>query len=350
MSRNCPSHTRTQASSRRRAEPLAARWCRVEPEVVEHHPVEGLEGGLCLPQHGADLFVDRRDVAFETARAHLGSMIRVARLRSPPPATYHCAVVAARTYRAEAIVLKTNDFAEADRILVLFTRHFGKVRVVAKGIRRATSRMAGHAEPLTHATYQLARGRELDVLTGAEARAIYPDMRDDLALIAAGWYVAELVDRFTADRVPSAPLFDLLETSLRALDAGIHAPTVCRWFDLHLLDRSGFRPELGVCAQCRTALAEVTNAWEPAAGGAICAGCASRLPYAAALTVRGLKSLRYLLVSDPAAASRLRLDVGLARELDRHLRGFLRYVLDRDIATSHLLDELCDLRRPAPVS
>ncbi|TME96657.1 MAG: DNA repair protein RecO, partial [Chloroflexi bacterium] len=84
-------------------------------------------------------------------------MIRVARLRSPPPATYHCAVVAARTYRAEAIVLKTNDFAEADRILVLFTRHFGKVRVVAKGIRRATSRMAGHAEPLTHATYQLAR-------------------------------------------------------------------------------------------------------------------------------------------------------------------------------------------------
>src|SRR5439155_1151897 len=110
-----------------------------------------------------------------------------------------------RTYRAEAIVLKTNDFAEADRILVLFTRHFGKVRVVAKGIRRATSRMAGHAEPLTHATYQLARGRELDVLTGAEARAIYPDMRDDLGLIAAGWYVAELVDRFTAERVPSTP-------------------------------------------------------------------------------------------------------------------------------------------------
>jgi DNA repair protein RecO (recombination protein O) len=258
--------------------------------------------------------------------------------------------VASRTYRAEAIVLKTNDFAEADRILVLFTRHFGKVRVVAKGIRRATSRMAGHAEPLTHATYQLARGRELDVLTGAEARAIYPDMRDDLALIAAGWYVAELVDRFTADRVPSAPLFDLLETSLRALDAGINAPTVCRWFDLHLLDRSGFRPELGECAQCRKTLAEATNAWEPAAGGAICTGCAARLPYVAPLTVRALKSLRYLLVSDLASASRLRLDAPLTAELDRHLRGFLRYVLDRDIATTHLMDELRTLPHPAPAS
>jgi len=258
--------------------------------------------------------------------------------------------VASRTYRAEAIVLKTNDFAEADRILVLFTRHFGKVRVVAKGIRRATSRMAGHAEPLTHATYQLARGRELDVLTGAEARAIYPDMRDDLALIAAGWYVAELVDRFTADRVPSAPLFDLLETALRGLDAGLPAPVVCRWFDMHLLDRSGFRPELAVCAHCRSRLAEETNAWEPAVGGAMCPSCAKKVSYVAPLTVRALKSLRYLLVSDLPDAARLNLDQALTHELDRHLRTFLRYVLDRDISSTRLMDELRDMPRAAPVS
>ena len=81
--------------------------------------------------------------------------------------------MASRTYRAEAIVLKTIDFGETDRILTLLTRHFGKVSVVAKGIRKPTSRLAGHAEPLTHATYQLARGRNLDVLTGAESRALY---------------------------------------------------------------------------------------------------------------------------------------------------------------------------------
>lgn len=258
--------------------------------------------------------------------------------------------MASRTYRAEAIVLRAVDLGEADRILVLFTRHFGKIHIVAKGIRRATSRMAGHAEPLTHATYQLARGRELDVLTGAEARAIYRDMRDDLALIAAGWYVAELVDRFTADRVPSAPLFDLLETALRSLDAGMPASVVCRWFDLHLLDRSGFRPELGVCAQCRIFLAEVTNAWAPAAGGAICATCAARISSVAPLSVRALKSLRYLLVSDLETAARLRLDATLAHELDRHLRAFLRYVIDRDIATARLMDELRDLKQPARVS
>src|SRR5207237_6264331 len=155
--------------------------------------------------------------------------------------------MASRTYRAEAIGLRTVDLGEADRILVLFTRHFGKVHVVAKGIRRTTSRMAGHAEPLTHAIYQLARGRELDVLTGAEARAIYPTLREDLGRIAAGWYCAELIDRFTPERVPTAPLFDLLETALRPLDAGFSASLVCRCFYQNLLVSLVFSIVLAGC-------------------------------------------------------------------------------------------------------
>lgn len=256
--------------------------------------------------------------------------------------------MASRTYRAEAIVLRTVDLGEADRILVLFTRHFGKIHVVAKGIRRATSRMAGHAEPLTHATYQLARGRELDVLTGAEARAIYPALREDLGRIAAGWYCAELTDRFTVERAPTTPLFDLLETALRHLDAGHASHLVCRWFDLHLLDRSGFRPELAECVSCRTPLEERENAWSATAGGAVCAACARRTA-ALPLSVRALKSLRYLLVSDFASASRLRVDAVLAGELERHMRLFVQHVIDREITAARLMDEIRALpTRPAP--
>lgn len=258
--------------------------------------------------------------------------------------------MASRTYRAEAIVLRTVDLGEADRILVLFTRHFGKVHVVAKGIRRATSRMAGHAEPLTHATYQLARGRDLDVLTGAEARAIYPALREDLGRIAAGWYCAELIDRFTVEHAPAAPLFDLLETALRHLNAGFAAPLVCRWFDLHLLDRSGFRPELAVCVNCQKALEERENAWNAAAGGALCQSCARRTP-GFALSVRALKSLRYLLVSDFASASLLRVDTTLAGELERHMRLFVQHVIDREVTAARLIEEIRALpARPAPVA
>ena len=256
-----------------------------------------------------------------------------------------------RTYRAEAIVLKALDLGEADRILTLLTRHFGKVKVMAKGIRRPTSRLAGYAEPLSHATYQLARGRELDVLTGAESRSTYRALRDDLDRIAAGWYIAEVADRSTVEHSPVAPVFDIVETALRHLEAG-HAPAlVCRWWDLHLLDRTGFRPELGSCARCEGALHEGTNAWSPYEGGAVCPPCVDRsiagLP---ALSLRALKSLRYLLVSDFAAAARLRMDEALERELERHLRAFLQYVLDREIASARLIDELARLPRRVPVT
>ena len=234
---------------------------------------------------------------------------------------------------------------------MLFTRHFGKVHVVAKGIRRATSRMAGHAEPLTHATYQLARGRELDVLTGAEARAVYPALREDLGRIAAGWYCAELIDRFTVERAPGVPLFDLLETALRHLDAGFPSTLVCRWFDLHLLDRSGFRPELADCVSCRTPLQERENAWNAASGGAMCDTCARRTSGSFTLSVRALKSLRYLLVSDWGAASLLRVDGLLAGELERHMRLFVQHVIDRDVTAARLIDEIRALPpRPAPIA
>lgn len=246
-------------------------------------------------------------------------------------------------------MLKTSDLGEADRILTLLTRHQGKVRVIAKGIRKPTSRLAGHAEPLVHAMFQLARGRTLDVLTGAETKASYRLLREDLKVIAAGWYVSELADRFSAERSPSAPVFDLVESALAALEAGALPSVVCRWFDLHLLDRSGFRPELGRCVQCRRSPDEVTNVWHPDAGGLVCARCAQAWTHGSlALSVRALKSLRYLFVSDLPTALHLKVDAALAQELEHHLRGFLHHVLDRDIHASRLLDEIARLPQPAP--
>lgn len=258
--------------------------------------------------------------------------------------------MASRSYRTEAIVLKTLDLGEADRILTLLTRHFGKVRVVAKGIRKPLARLAGYAEPLTHGTFQLARGRNLDVLTGAESRAHYATLRGDLVSIAAGWYVAELADRFTADHLPAAPIFDLVENALRHLDAGHGAALVCRWFDLHLLDRSGFRPEVIVCVNCSGSLVEGQNAWSSAAGGALCPSCVARAGESfAQLSLRALKSLRYLLASDFASASRLRVDAPLAAEIERHLRGSVHQVIDRDVVTARFQDEIARLPRRSPV-
>lgn len=255
-------------------------------------------------------------------------------------ATYNRPVAAPHSYRAEAIVLKGMDFGEADRILTLYTRAFGKVRVIAKGARRPSSRLAGYVEPLAHGSFQLARGRELDVLTQAETRAAHRALREDLISTAAGWYVAELVDRFTVERAPSAPTFELLATALRRLDRGHPASLVCRWFDLHLLERAGFRPELWRCVTCGRPPEETENLWSPAAGGVVCARCRTGAGLVTILSVRALKALRYLARSEFAEAARLRVDAALAAELERHLRLFLQHVLDRDVNAARLLDDV----------
>jgi DNA repair protein RecO (recombination protein O) len=250
-----------------------------------------------------------------------------------------------RTYRAEAIVLKGMDLGEADRVVTLYTRYFGKLRAIAKGARRPTSRLAGHVEPLAHATFQLAKGRELDVVTQAETKETYRGLRETLVETAAGWYVAELVDRFTVDRVPSAPTFDLLATALRHLDRGQPAGLVCRWFDLHLLDRAGFRPELFRCVHCTLLLDERDHLFSPMGGGVLCARCRADAEGAVGvITVRALKSLRYLLRSEFAQAAQLRIDAALALELERHLRSFLHVVLDRDVNAARLLDDVRGLQ------
>src|ERR671934_2709485 len=105
-----------------------------------------------------------------------------------------------RTYRAEAIVLKGMDLGEADRIVTLYTRYFGKLRAIAKGARRPTSRLAGHVEPLAHATFQLAKGRELDVITQAETRETYRGLRETLVDTAEDMDISEFFNRLSIKR------------------------------------------------------------------------------------------------------------------------------------------------------
>src|SRR6266516_3377843 len=107
---------------------------------------------------------------------------------------------APRVYRTEAVVLKGYDYGEADRILTLLTPEHGKVRAIAKGVRRTKSRKAGHLDLFTRSNLLLAHGRELDVLTQAEALETFRPVRENLWLSTCAHYVSELVDSLTAEQ------------------------------------------------------------------------------------------------------------------------------------------------------
>src|SRR5438477_9274575 len=123
-----------------------------------------------------------------------------------------------RVYKTQAIVLRQRKLGEADKIVTLFCANKGKVDAVAKGVRRTRSRLAGHLEPLTHGSYLVAQGRELDIITQAETVDGFPGLRGDLERVSRGLYCAELVDRMLPDRSEANPAFRLLLATLTRLD------------------------------------------------------------------------------------------------------------------------------------
>ncbi|MEJ2048139.1 MAG: DNA repair protein RecO, partial [Dehalococcoidia bacterium] len=146
-----------------------------------------------------------------------------------------------RNYQTEAIIIKKTKLGEADRILTLYTPNLGKIQAVAKGVRRPRSKMAGHLELLTHSLVSLARGRNLDTVTGSQTIDGFLPLKSDLKLTSYALYAVELVEQFTADHDENQPLFELVLKTLHQLCQDTDHELTLRYFELHLLDLVGYR-------------------------------------------------------------------------------------------------------------
>jgi len=255
-----------------------------------------------------------------------------------------------RTYQTEAIIIKKTKLGEADRILTLYTPGLGKIQAVAKGVRRPKSKMAGHLELLTHSQVSLARGRNLDIITGSQTIDSFLPLKTDLWLASCGLYVIELVNQFTPDQAEDEALFQLLLETLTSLCMSDNrAPStssgqalLLRYFEMKLLDMAGFRPHLQACVACRQPLAPVVNSFSANSGGMLCPLCAGQQPFAYGISVNALKVLRFIQENGYDAVSRLKISPSLARELEAVTRHYLHYLLEREVKSAAWLDTLRD--------
>jgi DNA repair protein RecO (recombination protein O) len=152
-------------------------------------------------------------------------------------------------YRDEAIVVRTYRLGEADRIVVLFTKARGKVRAVAKGVRKTTSRFGARLEPTSHVALQLYEGRNLDTITQAETLDHFRAIRDDLDRISRASSMLEAVDHITEEREPNGALYTMLLGALSALAADDH-PLIVPGFFWKLLALEGLSPVVDACVVC----------------------------------------------------------------------------------------------------
>jgi len=244
-----------------------------------------------------------------------------------------------RLYRVEAIVLRQQDYGEADRILTLLTAG-GKVTALARGIRRTTSHKAGQLGLFAQANLMLARGRNMETVTQAENLEQHEGLHGDLLRFTYASYLAELCDRFAQPEEDSQALYDLLSAGLRWMAEESQLWIWARYFEMRLLELSGYGPELRTCVRCERAVEALDNYFAVAEGGIVCARCGPGDPPAATISLGAQKVLRYLAGHDPDQVARLRLRAATARELEALLWHYLEYTLERELQSTQFLRRL----------
>jgi DNA repair protein RecO (recombination protein O) len=237
-------------------------------------------------------------------------------------------------YRDEAVVLRTQKLGEADRIITLLTRSHGRVRAVAKGVRRTSSRFGARLEPFSHVDLQFAEARSLDVITQVETLQPFPArMGSDYAAYTAGTVMLETAERLVVeDHEPALQQYLLLVGALRAIcDSARPAAQVLDAFLLRSLAVNGYAPSFDACARCGAPGPHV--AFNPSAGGMLCADC--RVPGSARPASETVAVLGALLSGE--------WDIVLAAD-ERHLReastlvaAYLAWHLERGLKSlSHV--------------
>jgi DNA repair protein RecO (recombination protein O) len=261
----------------------------------------------------------------------------------PPANRPHPGAEVPGSFTDEGIVLRRVDYGETDRVLTVLTREHGKVGVIARGVRRAGSRLAARTDLFERSRMQLATGRgELLVLAQAQrAESGIANRIEDPRRSACAGVIAELTDRVLESHHADPQIFELVGVALGAVSDPLRDPraAVVR-FARRMIDRLGYAPQLHRCAACDRVLPERPAAFSASGGGLLCADCRPGDPAEVDCSVRAIKVLRVAVEGDEPTWSRLRLDLPTLATLEAIIERELEHHLDRRLRSWEVLRSL----------
>jgi DNA repair protein RecO (recombination protein O) len=205
--------------------------------------------------------------------------------------------------------------------------------VIAKGARKPSSKISGHLELFMRSSFLISRGRNLHILSQAEVIEDYEPLRKNLPGIGLGSYVIELVDAVTYEEGSHIKLYNLLISTLDSLSAGQDPDIIIRYYEIHLLDLVGFRPELFFCVECGKKIVEQDQFISGELGGAVCPECAPGISGGVIRPVssRALKYLRHFQRSDRNSLIALDIPGDIMDELEKLNLYYLTHTLERHL-------------------
>jgi DNA repair protein RecO (recombination protein O) len=243
-------------------------------------------------------------------------------------------------YKVRAIILNRVNYGEADLIVCLFTREFGKIKGMAKHGRKSRHRFSNVLTPTAVVEMEFTQkaGRDLVQLESGGLLRSYDGLAADPRLLGRGLMVLELVDAFEQMHDPAPELFDLVCLTLDHLESGQRSDELLTVFQLKLLMLAGFGPNLISCTRCgKTLTGDCEWRFSVRSGGVVCHGCR---PGDFPVSLGTLKSLILLQSLPFDKISRVRLNTVATAEAASFLMAYIRHILGRDLKTSQFLEKV----------
>lgn len=248
-----------------------------------------------------------------------------------------------RIQKVEAVVITHRDFGEADRILHAFTAELGKISIIAKGARKSGSRKAPHIEPFTHSSLVLAQGQSFWILTQADTLEQFQTTAGSLYRTGLAAYILELADRLSVDEQPDAALFKLLVDALQQINFSEDAFVPACYYELRILDRSGFRPELIHCVNCRKEIVQQDQFFSLDQGGVVCPDCGDLRRDLMPVSQGTLKYLRHFQRSNFDRLKNLRLTPEQKKDIRKVLDPYAAFITERKLNSPMFIQQIDDL-------
>lgn len=244
-------------------------------------------------------------------------------------------------YTTDGVVVRTLDLGEADRIITLVTPVQGLVRGVAKAARKPGSKLGGHLDLLRHVSVSVRETRTLHGLSQASTVNGFRGLRDDLDRFSRASYISEMAERFSVEGGANQPLFRLLIQVLGLLEKTQNPEMVVHYFEMRLLQLSGFAPELSRCVETGVELDPGDHLYSTDRGGLVDresrpVGESALLP----ASLNTIKLLRFLARASVEQADRMNIGEDENRQLSRILRAQVHHVLDRGLRSEAFMDEV----------
>ncbi|WP_040948386.1 DNA repair protein RecO [Gorillibacterium massiliense] len=242
-------------------------------------------------------------------------------------------------HRTEGIVIRCLDYGEGHIILSLLTEQLGKVSVMARGAKKANSRLAACAQPFTYGDYVIYRGGGgMGTLNQGETLDSRRMLREDLHKTAYSAYIAEMADRLLPENEPNSMLFHQLNAALAAIDEGKDAEIVIAIMEMKMLALAGYLPQLTECVSCGSDQGEMRVSI--AQGGILCPRCYGRDPAALHVTPAGLRLLRLFQRMDLRRLGAVQVKPETIVEIKATMRAFMDMHLGTKWKSRDFLDQM----------